>query len=53
MQAMYAVQLKIDNLNVEDVFDAHRLKNLLSLFRHRLWKESDDDLHLVGASVSN
>ncbi len=46
-QAAFAVKLKIDNLNLEDIFDLHRLKNLMSLFKDRLWTESDQDLHLV------
>ncbi len=41
------MKLKVDNLNLEDMFDVHRLNNLKSLFTHRLWKESERDLHLV------
>ncbi len=47
LQAAYAVKLKIDNLNLEDMFDVHRLKNLISLFTHRLWKESLEDIQLA------
>ena len=32
-RAEFAVKLKIDNLNLEDIFDAHRLKNLKGLFK--------------------
>ena len=46
-RAMFAVKLKVDNLNLEDVFDAHRLKNLKSVFKDRLWPQSGDDLHLT------
>lgn len=41
------MKLKIDNLNLEDMFDVHRLKNLVALFTHRFWKESEEDLQLV------
>jgi len=29
------------------MFDAHRLRNLKSLFRHSLWEEAKEDLHMV------
>ncbi len=45
--AEFAVKLKIDNLNVVDMFDAHRLRNLKALFAKHLWTESESDLHLV------
>lgn len=32
-RAARAVKLKVDNLNLEDVFDSHRLKNLKGLFK--------------------
>lgn len=44
--AINNVKLKIDNLNIEDVFDAHRLKNLKNLFKEHFWPESSLDLHL-------
>lgn len=47
LAAPYSVRLKIDNLNLEDIFDAHRLRNLKSLFKHSLWPEAAPDLHLT------
>ncbi|TRY79421.1 hypothetical protein TCAL_06010 [Tigriopus californicus] len=48
-----AVQLKVDNLNMEDMFDAHRLKNLKEIFTQNLWPDSQNDLHLtsIGSAV--
>ena len=45
--AKHEVQLKIDNLNVEDMFDSYRLNRLLDVFRHKLWRESIDDLYVT------
>ncbi|KAJ8879221.1 hypothetical protein PR048_019827 [Dryococelus australis] len=45
--AKYEVQLKIHNLNVEDMFDSHRLDRLLNVFRKKLWTESDEDLYVT------
>ena len=41
-----AVKLKVDNLNLEDLFDSHRLRNLKAIFKQTLWPESQIDLHL-------
>ncbi|KOX69867.1 Epsilon-sarcoglycan [Melipona quadrifasciata] len=38
----YEVHLKIDNLNVEDMFDRNRTEVLLDIFRKRLWKDATD-----------
>ncbi|XP_050594547.1 alpha-sarcoglycan isoform X3 [Bombus affinis] len=38
----YEVHLKIDNLNVEDMFDRNRTEELLDIFRKRLWKNAMD-----------
>ncbi|XP_033321096.1 sarcoglycan alpha isoform X1 [Megalopta genalis] len=38
----YEVHLKIDNLNVEDMFDRNRTVELLDIFRKKLWKEATD-----------
>ena len=43
---LYQVRLKIDNLNIEDVFDETRKGRLLSLFKTRFWTEATDDIHL-------
>ncbi|XP_071446057.1 epsilon-sarcoglycan isoform X2 [Hetaerina americana] len=43
----FDVALKIDNLNVEDLFDSPRMDRLLDVFRKRLWRESVSDLHLT------
>ncbi|XP_063233440.1 epsilon-sarcoglycan isoform X2 [Bacillus rossius redtenbacheri] len=45
--AKYEVQLKIHNLNVEDMFDSRRLDRLLGIFRKKLWTESDEDLYVT------
>ena len=45
--AAHVVSLKIDNLDVVDMFDAHRTRNLKALFAHNLWNESRGDLHLA------
>ncbi|XP_018321233.1 alpha-sarcoglycan isoform X2 [Agrilus planipennis] len=41
------VQLKIDNLNVEDMFDTERMNRLKDVFRKKLWRESDEDLYVT------
>ncbi|CAK9794779.1 SGCE [Anthophora plagiata] len=38
----YEVHLKIDNLNVEDMFDRNRTEELLDIFRKKLWKDAID-----------
>ncbi|XP_053976886.1 epsilon-sarcoglycan isoform X2 [Hylaeus volcanicus] len=38
----YEVHLKIDNLNVEDMFDRNRTEKLLDIFRKKLWKNATD-----------
>ena len=45
--APFNVKLKIDNLNIEDIFDPHRLKNLKGLYTEKFWPESKSDLHLT------
>ena len=50
--AKYTVKLKIDNLNIEDVFDPHRLQNLKGLFEDKFWPESSTDLHLTSIASS-
>ncbi|XP_059490687.1 alpha-sarcoglycan isoform X2 [Neocloeon triangulifer] len=45
--AQYEVQLKIHNLNVEDLFEAHRQNRLLDIFKQKLWTASADDLHIT------
>ena len=44
----FHVRLKIDNLNIEDVFDKRRSDRLLNLFRSRFW-EAASDLQLTFA----
>lgn len=41
------VQLKIDNVNVEDMFDADRMERMKDIFRKLLWKSSQDDLYVT------
>ncbi|XP_076677942.1 sarcoglycan alpha isoform X2 [Andrena cerasifolii] len=38
----YEAHLKIDNLNVEDMFDRNRTEELLDIFRKNLWKDAVD-----------
>ncbi|XP_022207832.2 epsilon-sarcoglycan isoform X1 [Nilaparvata lugens] len=45
--AQHEVQIKIDNLNVEDMFDEKRLNQLLDVFRLQLWPESAADLYVT------
>lgn len=45
--AKFEVHLKIDNLNVEDMFDSHRLQKLLNVFTSILWKSSKDNLYVT------
>ncbi|XP_049862304.1 alpha-sarcoglycan isoform X2 [Schistocerca gregaria] len=45
--AKYEVQLKIDNLNVEDMFDELRMNRLLDVFRNNLWPQSHADLYVT------
>lgn len=39
--------MKVDNLNVEDMFDSYRLNRLLDIFRCELWRESEGDLYVT------
>lgn len=41
------VQMKIDNLNVEDMFEVARMDRLKDVFKRVLWKDSDDDLYVT------
>lgn len=52
-QAKFHVHLKIDNLNVVDMFDADRMEALKDIFRKQLWRESVSDLYLtfLGSAV--
>lgn len=45
--AVYHVNLKIDNLNVEDLFDQYRVMKLLDIFRYKLWPDSFTDLYVT------
>lgn len=45
--AKYEVQLKIDNLNVEDMFQIDRMDRLMEVFRKKLWKDSQEDLYVT------
>lgn len=46
-QAHFEVHMKIDNLNVEDMFDVKRMEALKDIFRKQLWKDSDSDLYVT------
>lgn len=43
------MKLKIDNLNIDDVFDKRRQDRLLDLFKTRFWTEAASDIHLTFA----
>ncbi|KAL0860852.1 hypothetical protein ABMA27_009390 [Loxostege sticticalis] len=43
--ARHEVELKIDNLNVEDLLDEHRMTRLKEILKTRLWTESSQDLY--------
>lgn len=43
--AKHEVELKIDNLNVEDLLDEHRMTRLKDILRSKLWTESSPDLY--------
>ncbi|XP_028157134.1 uncharacterized protein LOC135083856 isoform X3 [Ostrinia nubilalis] len=43
--ARHEVELKIDNLNVEDLLDDHRMTRLKDILKTRLWTESSQDLY--------
>lgn len=45
--ARYEVQMKIDNLNVDNMFDADRMDRLKDIFRRKLWKDSQEDLYVT------
>ncbi|XP_066903971.1 epsilon-sarcoglycan isoform X2 [Halyomorpha halys] len=45
--ARYEVHLKVDNLNVQDLFDSHRLQKLLNIFMDVLWKSSKNYLYVT------
>ncbi|XP_049880683.1 alpha-sarcoglycan [Pectinophora gossypiella] len=43
--ARHELELKIDNLNVEDLCDQHKMNRLKDIFRMKLWTESSQDLY--------
>ncbi|KAJ0170910.1 hypothetical protein K1T71_013682 [Dendrolimus kikuchii] len=43
--AKHEVEFKIDNLNVEDLLDEHRMTRLKDILRTKLWTESSQDLY--------
>lgn len=45
--AKHEVQLKIDNLNVEDMFEVERMERLKDIFRKKLWQDSENDLYVT------
>lgn len=46
-QARFEIHMKIDNLNVDDMFDVERMEALKNIFRKQLWKDSDSDLYVT------
>ncbi|XP_030768249.1 epsilon-sarcoglycan isoform X2 [Sitophilus oryzae] len=45
--ATYEVHMKIDNLNVDDMFEVDRMESLKEIFRSQLWKDSEEDLYVT------
>ena len=45
----FHVRLKIDNLNIEDIFDKRRLDRLMELFKTKFWMTASEDLQLTFA----
>lgn len=45
--ARYEVHMKIDNLNVQDMFEVERMEALKDIFRRHLWKDSEEDLYVT------
>nr|CAI5848556.1 unnamed protein product [Callosobruchus analis] len=45
--ALFEVHIKIDNLNVDDLFEHERSEGLKDIFRKQLWKESHKDLYIT------
>ncbi|KAG5884853.1 hypothetical protein JTB14_036088 [Gonioctena quinquepunctata] len=50
--AKYEVHLKIDNLNVDDLFEEERMEALKDIFRKELWKDSAIDLYVTFLSTA-
>lgn len=44
-RAKYQVHMKINNLNVDDMFDVNKMENLKDVFRKQLWMDSEDDIY--------
>ncbi|KAK9509022.1 hypothetical protein O3M35_006437 [Rhynocoris fuscipes] len=40
--AKYEIQMKIDNLNIDDLFDGRRLQTLMDVFKEVLWSDAED-----------
>lgn len=45
--AKFEVMMKIDNVNVDDIFDVERMESLRDIFRKHLWKDSENDLYIT------
>ncbi|XP_066142293.1 alpha-sarcoglycan isoform X2 [Euwallacea fornicatus] len=45
--AMYEIHIKIDNLNVADMFDSSRMEALFDIFTNHLWVEASKDLYVT------
>lgn len=45
--AKHQVQLKIDNLNIEHMFEVERMERLKDIFRKKLWRDSQNDLYVT------
>ncbi|XP_063923548.1 epsilon-sarcoglycan isoform X1 [Zophobas morio] len=45
--AKYQVHIKIDNLDVDNMFEVERMESLKDIFRKVLWKDSQSDLYVT------
>lgn len=45
--AKFEVMMKIDNVNVDDIFDVEKMESLRDIFRKELWKDSENDLYVT------
>ncbi|CAH0387809.1 unnamed protein product [Bemisia tabaci] len=46
-KALYEVQVKINNFNIEDIMNSARLKSLLHIFQTKLWPKSEKNLYIT------
>lgn len=45
--AKYEIRFKVNNMNVEDMFQKEVISNLMDTFRQNLWPSSKHDLYVT------